>query len=237
MLCNCGKQFSDEYAFCPFCGKKVPAEEPHPQISVYEALPAYSDYLLESFAQIISGKKAEEIRHVLTSRVDAPTCFVKKQVRYIPQVTANFSDVFRVSTYKSGYYVRLNKTVFVSREDAEEEYKRYMEEVKSDALKRAREKEEQYNRTITEKRRERFARIGYDKIVSDDFISYASNFRPTANENIWAVIFENQMNAVETMEAIGTNEYGMLELAYTEQPEKPEILSRINSWLKRNRNG
>ena len=66
MKCKkCAKEYSDEFAFCPFCGTKKPTDKAAPCAPLIFSLPVLTDEQLEMLASDLQGKSGEEIRAVL----------------------------------------------------------------------------------------------------------------------------------------------------------------------------
>ena len=126
MLCKCGKEFNDEFIYCPFCGKKKRMAITTSEVSVYDSLPVYNDEQLERFAQSISGKNAESIRDVLKGKAEKVNCYARKYSNR----NDDFSDVFELREFKKSYIPKLGKAVFLTKEEAEEAYKRLCDETK-----------------------------------------------------------------------------------------------------------
>lgn len=76
MKCKkCGKEFSDGFLFCPFCGKKAVSLNPGDGCPHLYTLPFLTDDALQSFVGSLSGKSADEIRTAIMTPVSID-CYV-----------------------------------------------------------------------------------------------------------------------------------------------------------------
>ena len=65
MKCNkCAKEYSDEFAFCPYCGTKKHTEVSPNKVPLMFVYPVLTDTQLEALAAGLQGKSGAEIRAV-----------------------------------------------------------------------------------------------------------------------------------------------------------------------------
>lgn len=119
MICrSCKKEFFDEFAFCPYCGKKKESGRPIKMPPNTTCLCAFEDEKLLQFIKGLQNLTADEIRKKLTEPAE---------VFYVYKVGKGKKDaMMHVKKTPFAAYMSnlIGKEVFLKQSDAENEAKR-----------------------------------------------------------------------------------------------------------------
>lgn len=214
MKCSCGKEFNDEFIYCPFCGKKKRRAITTSEVSVYDSLPVYNDEQLERFAQSISGKNAESIRDVLKGKAEKVNCYARKY----SHSNNDFDDVFELREFKKSYIPKLGKDVFLTKEEAEEAYKRLCDEIQKRCGLNAEKAEEELSRN------QRF-----DAQRTLQFLEAVSKANPLVYREMYSCYLHG-FTFDDFQEALHTDIRVLMRMTFTEE-EQMEIIDTLKDRL------